>query len=287
MASQQRWIKQWSDGPVCVLELNRPEVMNAISADLESALRQQLLLADQDESVRAVVLTGAGRAFSSGFDMNKGRPKPASRAEVLDKWWSKSASESDALLRIMDMQTPVIAAVNGWALGGGFWYSLACDITIAAESAVFGQPEVRQVSSTSVLFAALAGWKHAHRYALTGDHFDAQEALRIGIVNEVVPDEDLLDHALALGHRLAKVPRASIRINKAVTSLGLQMQGLRDAVAVNSLLSAMAHASNDAPDTAHLQAAKESGDIRMFARMRDEPFLPEPGGPRSKGAKES
>ena len=82
---------------------------------------------------------------------------------------------------------PVIAAVHGWVIGGGFWYSLACDITIAADNSVFGQPEVRHVSNTTFLFAALAGWKAAHRYGLTGDHFDAAEALRLGIVNEVVP----------------------------------------------------------------------------------------------------
>src|SRR2546421_569732 len=82
---------------------------------------------------------------------------------------------------------PIIAAVQGWVMGGGFWYSLAADITIAADNAVFAQPEVRHTSNTTILFAALAGWKAAHRYALTGDHLDAAEALRLGLVNEVVP----------------------------------------------------------------------------------------------------
>src|SRR6516225_8228869 len=75
---------------------------------------------------------------------------------------------------------PIIAAVNGWAMGGGFWYQLAADITIASDQAVFAQPEVRHISNTTFLFGALCGWKAANRWGLTGDHFDAQEALRIG-----------------------------------------------------------------------------------------------------------
>ena len=78
----------------------------------------------------------------------------------------------------------MIAAVNGWAMGGGFWYQLAADITIASDKAVFAQPEVRHIPTSSFLFTALCGWKAANRWALTGDHFDAQEALRIGMVNE-------------------------------------------------------------------------------------------------------
>src|SRR5262249_57609171 len=77
---------------------------------------------------------------------------------------------------------PVIAAVNGWAMGGGFWYQLAADITIASDQAGFAQPEVRHISNSSFLFGALCGWKTANRWALTGDHFDAEEPLRIGMV---------------------------------------------------------------------------------------------------------
>ncbi len=79
----------------------------------------------------------------------------------------------------------MIAAVNGWAMGGGMWYSTACDITIASDRAVFAQPEVRMVSNTTYLLAALCGWKVANRHALAGDHIDAAETLRIGLVNEV------------------------------------------------------------------------------------------------------
>src|ERR1700753_1974773 len=121
---------------------------------------------------------------------------------------------------------PIIAAVNGWAMGGGFWYQLAADITIASDKAVFAQPEVRHISNSSFLFAALCGWKAANRWALTGDHFDAQEALRIGMVNEVVPHDQLMAHTRALAKRLTHVPEPSLRYNKAITMLGIQASGL-------------------------------------------------------------
>src|SRR5262249_59462426 len=93
------------------------------------------------------------------------------------------------------------------------------------DNSVFAQPEVRHVSNTTFLFAALAGWKAAHRYALTGDHFDAAEALRLGIVNEVVPAAELLSRTRALAERIAKVPEPSVRLNKAVTCYGLLAMG--------------------------------------------------------------
>ena len=110
------------------------------------------------------------------------------------------------------------------------------DITIASDRAVFAQPEVRHVSNTSFLFAALAGWKAAHRYGLTGDHFDAAEAYRLGVVNEVVPHDELLDRATALAARIALVPEPSVRLNKAVTCSGILAAGLHAGLALNAPL---------------------------------------------------
>ena len=275
-------INQTRHDNVLLLELNRPDAMNALSPDLVSQLRTALEEADHDEDVRAIVLTGVGAAFSAGFDMARRREVPPTRDAMIKDWYTRDSEGVRDLLAIMEMSTPVIAAVNGWCLGGGFWYALACDITLAAESAVFAQPEVRHVSNTTFLFGALVGWKHAHRYGLTGDHFDAQEALRIGVVNEVVPDDELLEKAMALAARLALVPRASIRYNKAVTNMGLQAAGLRAGMILNGALSALAHSSGDSDDTAHLHQSRQEGDMRTFLKLRDTPFRPEPGGPRSK-----
>src|SRR5262249_13847555 len=173
-------------------------------------------------------------------------PRGVELADYLKRWWTSDSSSVHRLMHLWQLSKPVIAAVHGWVMGGGFWYSLACDITIAADDSVFAQPEVRHISNTTILFAALAGWKAAHRYGLTGDHFDAAEALRLGIVNEVVPRDRLMPTARALAERIARVPEPSVRLNKAVTCYGLLAMGLGAGMLMNAPLSALAHASYSA-----------------------------------------
>jgi enoyl-CoA hydratase/carnithine racemase len=148
-------------------------------------------------------------------------------------------------------------------MGGGFWYSLACDITIASDQAVFAQPEVRHTDNSTFLLAALCGWKIAHRYALTGDHIDAQEALRIGAVNEVVPHDELMSRAKALANRLTLVPEPSVRYNKYVTTLGLEAAGLRAGMLVNAGLSALVHSSHN-PFSEELNKVSREQGLRAF-----------------------
>jgi enoyl-CoA hydratase/carnithine racemase len=270
------------DGPVVTVTLNRPEALNALSRPLEQELHAALDQAAADESARAIILTGAGRAFSAGYDIAGGAGRErVPTSGLLRTQWQSAMRNPDMIMHVMELPKPVIAAINGWCVGGGFWYSLACDITLASDRAVFAQPEVRMISNTTVLFALLAGWKHAHRYALTGDHFDAQEALRIGVVNEVVPHDQLMDRARALARRLAAVPADSVRLNKAITTYGLEAMGLRSALNVNGMLSTLVEASNDGPDVEHLERARREGGFRAFMEARDGPFTPEPFGPRA------
>jgi len=274
-------------GPVVTLTLNRPDALNAISPQMTKELHAALDEADANPEVRAIILTGAGRAFSAGFDIARrpdGRsPLDATGVEVAEfiKFWS--GRDHDSTMRLMHLwhlSKPVIAAVHGWVLGGGFWYALASDITIAADDSVFGQPEVRHISNTTVLFAALAGWKAAHRYGLTGDHLDAAEAYRLGIVNEVVPRDQLPPRARALAERIARVPEPSVRLNKAVTCYGLLAMGLGAGMLMNIPLSAMAHASYD-DERGQLLEAMRTGGLKNFLEARDGTFRPEPFGPKS------
>jgi len=275
-------------GPVATITLNRPDALNAISPQVTSELHHALDAADADPAVRAIILTGAGRGFSAGYDIAR-RPDGSSSldargqepAAYLERWWSSDGAGTRRLMHIWEMSTPVIAAVHGWVMGGGFWYSLACDMTIAADNAVFAQPEVRHVSNTTFLFAALAGWKAAHRYGLTGDHFDAGEALRLGLVNEVVPAAELMLRARALAERIAKVPEPSVRLNKAVTCYGLMAMGLGAGMMMNIPLSALAHASFN-QDRVDLLDAMQKGGLKAFLDARDGKFQPEPFGPRAK-----
>jgi enoyl-CoA hydratase/carnithine racemase len=278
-------------GPVVTLTLNRPETLNAINPQMTADLHRALDDAEADAEIRAIILTGAGRAFSAGYDIGRrpdGRsaldPTGVEVADFLKRWWSSDGDSSRRLMHLWHLSKPVIAAVHGWVMGGGFWYSLACDMTIAADDAVFAQPEVRHISNTTFLFAALAGWKAAHRYSLTGDHFDAAEALRLGLVNEVVPRDQLLPKARALAERIARVPEPSVRLNKAVTCYGLLAMGLGAGMLMNIPLSNLAHASYNAQRGELLDAMREGG-LRAFLDARDGAFRPEPFGPKSDPAK--
>lgn len=274
-----------TDGPVLVLTLNRPDQMNAISDELESELHEALQLAAGDDAVRAIVLTGAGNAFSAGYDLGEEEaPADGQRRsrDVLKRWWDIDTTTPSKHLALMRMEKPIIAAVNGWCLGGGMWYALSADITIASDRAVFGQPEVREIQNSTFLLAALAGWKNAHRYGLTGDHFDAKEAERIGVVNEVVPHDDLMSTAMALAKRIAQVPPDSVRMNKMITTLGLEAMGLRAALETAGLVSVIIHSSTDGADLDELNRIRAAEGLRASLKFRDTPFLPEPGGPRSR-----
>jgi enoyl-CoA hydratase len=274
---------------IATITLNRPERMNALSRNLESEIHRAFDEADADRDVRVIILTGNGAAFSAGYDQAATAasgvrpldPHGKSHAEYLEHWQRHDGARVGYWEHMWRLGKPVIAAVNGWAMGGGFWYQLAADITIASDKAVFAQPEVRQISNTSYLFVALCGWKTANRWALTGDHFDAQEALRIGMVNEVVPHDELMPRARALAKRIALVPEAAIRLNKAIAMQGIQAAGVHSALLVEGALSALAHSSHS-EERERLFEAQRQGGLKAYLELRDGPFQPEPMGPRSK-----
>jgi enoyl-CoA hydratase len=278
-----------AEDTVATITLNRPERMNALSRNLESEIHRAFDEADADRAVRVIILTGSGAAFSAGYDqvatsasgVRPLDPQGKSHAEYIEHWQRMDGARTGYWEHMWNLGKPVIAAVNGWAMGGGFWYQLAADITIASDRAVFAQPEVRQISNTSYLFTALCGWKAANRWALTGDHFDAQEALRIGMVNEVVPHDELMPCARALAKRIALVPEPSIRLNKAIAMQGIQASGLHAALLLEGTLGALAHSSHS-EDRERLFEAQRRGGLKGYLEMRDGPFQPEPMGPRSK-----
>ena len=275
------------DENIATITLNRPERMNALTHPLEAELHKLFDRADTDRAVRVIILTGAGRAFCAGYDQaqtDKGTrhtdPKGKTHAEFIEFWQRTDAERVVGWTHMWRLGKPIIAAVNGWAMGGGFWYQLAADITIASDQAMFAQPEVRHVSNSTFLFGALCGWKAANRWTLTGDHFDAHEALRIGMVNEVVPHDQLMEVTRALAKRIALVPEPSVRLNKAITMMGMQAAGLYSGLLLEGTLGALAHSSHN-EFREKLFEAQRQGGMKAYLDMRDGPFQPEPMGPRS------
>lgn len=271
------------EGPVAIITLNRPEVMNTISKQLEQELHQALDRAEADESVRAIVLTGAGdKAFSAGYDLTE-TPELNTTGDTLRYWWNTDTKTGNLHWRLLTHDKPIIAAVHGWCLAGAFWYSLAADVTIAADNTTFGQPEIRETQNSTALMAFLVGWKNTARYALTGDHFDADEALRIGVVNEVVPRGELMDRAIGLAKRFAMVPADSLKLNKRIISVALDAMGMRTALDSASFISALVHSSaNDSPELQEMFSVRRAEGMSASLKVRDDKFRPEPGGPRSK-----
>ena len=272
---------------IATITLNRPDYLNAISQTMETELHAALDAADRDDEVRVVILTGAGRAFCSGYDLSaepelRKLPPEVSVGAYLKDWHSVSMDGVWKILHLFQLSKPVIAALNGWTMGGGLWYSTACDITIASENAVFAQPEVREISNSTYLLTALCGWKVASRWTLTGDHMDANEALRIGLVNEVVPHDELIPRTRALAKRIAMVPEASVRMNKAIAMYGLLSSGLFNGLLRSGPLSTIVQSSIGGPRWEELHKAQEDGGMRGFLLARDGPFRPEPFGPKSK-----
>jgi enoyl-CoA hydratase/carnithine racemase len=272
-----------------LITLNRPDRLNAISPDLERELHEAMDEAVADPEIRAIVLTGAGRAFSSGYDLTGEQefawpyalPEGTSAAEHIDFWRTSDRRNLNKFLHMWELSKPVIAAVNGWCMGGGSWYATAAHMTYAASNAVFAQPEVRHMDNTSFFWVLKAGYKNALRYSLTGDHIDAAEALRIGLVNKVVEPDQLLDEVFGIVERIALVSPETVKINLAVATMGLEMMGLHKALTLNAELSALAHSSvSEAGRRKFTEAQKQSG-LRGYLQERDGPFQPEPFGPRS------
>jgi enoyl-CoA hydratase/carnithine racemase len=273
---------------VATLTLNRPERYNALTPSLMNELHAAFDKADEDPAVKVIVMTGAGAAFCAGMDQGRtpkgavraSDPKGKTVAEFIKHWHRNDAERAVRWSHMWRIGKPIIAAVNGWAMGAGFWYQLAADITIASDKAVFAQPEVRHISNSSFLFVALCGWKVANRWALTGDHFDAQEALRIGMVNEVVPHEQFAEHVRAFAKRLALVPEPSLRINKAIAMKGLEAAGVHAGLLLEGALGALVHASHNEERQRLFDIQNDQG-VKAYLEARDGPFQPEPFGPKS------
>ncbi len=196
------------DGPVATLTLNRPEALNALTIPMKVALRAALDRIASDRGVRAVILTGAGRAFCAGQDLAE-RELPD--AAPLDEEVRERYNPIIRALRSMGQ--PVIAAVNGVAAGAGASLAFACDLRIAAADArfvlAFGRIGLIPDSGATWFLPRLVGAARAAEMALVGDPIKADEALRIGLVNQVVPSEQLLDEARAVADRIsAGAPRA-------------------------------------------------------------------------------
>ncbi len=242
-------------GPVGVVTLNRPEKLNAMSSRMKMELITALRDLEGDASVRALVLTGAGeKAFVAGADI----------AEFAGRTVTEQLKlfEMGTVYEAVDRVTkPIIARINGVCLGGGLELALACDIRIASERAMFGQTEVNlgiiPGGGGSQRLARLVGLGAALRLTLTGERIDAREALRLGLVEEVVPHAALVPRTLELAESIASKSAVAVRLAKAAVKASARMP-LGEGLRYERQLFALAIASED----------KEEG-VRAFLEKRE------------------
>ena len=209
---------------VGLVTLDRPAAANALNRAMLAELNAVCDAVEADEAIRALVVTGAGGVFSSGFDLKEQAADPP---EGVARWRAVLRDDFDTVMRFWHLSKPTVAAVRGPALAGGCELALACDVTVAAEDARFGEPELRFGAGIVVMLLPwLAGPKHAKEILLSGeDEIDARRACEIGLVNRVVPVGEEVEAALALARRMAAIEPALLRRTKATINRMVRMMG--------------------------------------------------------------
>jgi enoyl-CoA hydratase len=216
------------DQNIATITLNRPKAYNAINLKMFDELKQVFSQIEKDEDVRVIILTGSRKFFAAGADISE-ISKIASPANA-----HQFLKQADIFQIMEDFERPVIAAISGLALGGGCELCLACDLRIAAENAVFGQPEIRigviPGGGGTQRLPRLIGVTKAKELLFTGETIDAAEAYRLGLVNKVVPLSDLMAETRALALKIAALPGVALKMTKFAVNGGMSMD-LRSALA--------------------------------------------------------
>ena len=198
------------DDRVALCRLNRPEARNALSPELMEELAAEVERFDSDPEIRCVVIAGSDEAFAAGADINALRERTfeESLRHPAAAFWRRMAA----------CRTPLVAAVSGFALGGGCELALLCDLIVASESAEFGQPEITlgiiPGGGGTQRLARVTGKQRAMELVLTGRRIDAEEAARLGLVNKVTPRGEWLERAMELAQRIARRPPIAARLAK-------------------------------------------------------------------------
>jgi enoyl-CoA hydratase/carnithine racemase len=206
---------------VGIITLNRPHRLNAINIDLLKGFMEQLDRAKQDTHARVIILTGEGDAFCAGEDL-----KETASGKSFAQWTDEAERLQEIQRMTMNLGKPIIAAISGYALGGGCEFAMGCDIRIASETAVFGFPEttvgMTVTNAGTKILPHLVGLGKAKELVLTGDFIDAPEALRIGLVNKVVAPENLMAESMAMAEKIASRSPLATSLSRTALDHGME-----------------------------------------------------------------
>lgn len=254
---------------VGTITINRPDKLNAIRQQTFAELSQAVTDLDADTSVRVVVLTAAGtRSFSAGIDLQAdGLPSDS------EGWDAHTNGNANVVRALWYSNKPVVTAVNGFALAAGCNLALIGDLTIAAESATFGEPEIRHGAlSPLLLLPWLTSFKAFNELYLTGDHITAERALQLGLVNWVVPDDELASEAQHRARRIANAPDFALSLAKRAVRLTLDIQGFHAAQSAHRWVDTYLLASHGVAEKEVLMNTLATEGLGAFLRARDTPY---------------
>jgi enoyl-CoA hydratase len=218
------------DGKVGIVTLNRPDKLNAITAELKALLIERFHEADRDPATSVVVVRAEGRSFSAGYDIGPSPARASRRGNALA--WHESLTDDVRLeMTPWDMRKPVIASVQGHCLGGGCEMVMMCDVTIAADDALFGEPEIRFSNvGPALIMPFIVGLKRARELLYLGDPIDAPTALAWGMVNRVVPRAELAAATMKFARRMALISPEALMATKLGINRGADAAGFRNAI---------------------------------------------------------
>jgi len=231
------WEKR--DG-IGIITLNREDVRNALKAEIRDDIAEVLQVAERDPDVRVVVITGAGRkVFSAGGDIKQ---------MAGNTMWDVLERKPDIFAQIHNLPKPVIAAINGLALGGGCEMAMACDFRLASENAKIGQPEINlgifPGGGATQRLQKLVGIGRAKELIFTGDIIDAREAERIGLINKVFPADELMDRTMEIAGKIADKGPLALKLAKMAMNMGMET-GLSLGLGYERLARTLVHGSED------------------------------------------
>jgi len=263
------------DGHVATITMDRPDVANAQDTELIDAIDAAFDVADADDAVRVVILTGAGKHFSSGHDLKAlagdlDDPWVAMRDTPEGKFRHEQVMYFERCKRIYDFRKPTIAAVHGACVAAGLMLACMCDLIVASDDATFQNPVLRMTGAGVELLVEPweLGIRKAKEFLWTGEKLDAQEAWRLGMVNRVVPRESLMERTLELAARIALVPPATAMVVKDTINNTASLMGREQSWKYHFMAHHWMHNTATALDA--LEARKQKGSMKeVFAEHRD------------------
>lgn len=267
------------DGPVATITLNRPEALNTIVPPMPDEIEAAVNAAVRDESVKVIVLRGAGRAFCGGFNFGEGFHHWDKYLTTDGEWdpgkdfvmaTAPALSPTQKFMSLWRSPKPVIAQVHGWCVGGGSDYALCADLVIASEDARIGTPYSRMWGAyLSGMWIYRLGLTKAKEYALTGKPLSGKEAAAVGLINRAVPFAELEATVAAAARQLASIPLSQLSAMKLVVNQAYENMGLASTQTLGTILDGLMRNTPDA--TRFIEVAGEQG-VRAAIAERDGPF---------------